>query len=71
MIIQRFHISYNFCIVLDDNISQIGIELACRKPMYKGHGENKNGKSNLFIGQLVWISSDYLCLAYTRMVLYM
>ena len=40
-------------IVLDDNISQIGIELACRKPMYKGHGENKNGKSNLFIGQLV------------------
>ena len=27
--------------ILDDNNNQIGIELACRKPMYIGHDENR------------------------------
>ena len=27
--------------VLDDNKAKIGIELACRKPIYIGHDENR------------------------------
>ena len=30
--------------VLDDNDIQIGIELACRKPMNTDHDENKTAK---------------------------
>ena len=30
-------------VVFDDNNSQKGIELACRKPMYMGHDENRAG----------------------------
>ena len=30
-------------VVFDDNNSEKGIELACRKPMYMGHDENRAG----------------------------
>ena len=35
--------------VLDDNNSQIGIEFACRKPMYIGHDENRTANQNYLL----------------------
>ena len=38
--------------VLYDNKSQAGIELVCKKPIYRSW-RKQNGKSNLFFGQLL------------------
>ena len=35
--------------VLDDNNNQIGIEFACRKPMYIDHDENRTANQNYLL----------------------